>query len=380
MFYGGKNVSERMKIALPFYIYGKYGLYNTFKNYFGVTKLHIFDEKCGCPDDEIYLKYESEKNIFNSATAKNKNHGHVTICVGESGIAYNQHTLDVFVVSLIYFFDTCNNSLSEFKNIYFIPDGNYDEDVEYWRLSIGKMIFYGKHIAVSNILNDMDAHFKSIDNYVDNIVSNRLKAIGLDIDNIYDFLYYLTETFDEKLLNYKKINNDLSIKYLDTTYYIFFDIIAKVNRAIYTIGQFHKTSGSNNTVNINVMKIYNVFVKTLKKSTIKELIAGNGINLAVTAVDYPGTLKLSKMTTSSMLQEQGNGVNKNSMFKVGGTLKNYTAYWSMFGDIYKTIKTSPTPFSKINIFQSIDEVTGELIYSDKEIELLKVLSKPNTEN
>lgn len=75
-------------------------------------------------------------------------------------------------------------------------------------------------------MEEMEAHIKSLDNYIDDLVRIKLQKEGVPCEDIYDIFAYMIKNFSAMTANSQPAN--MFGKQLETTRFIMFDVVSKI--------------------------------------------------------------------------------------------------------------------------------------------------------
>lgn len=136
----------------------------------------------------------------------------------------NSHLVRKIVVNLLY-------TLTHFS--FQTVDDVYDPKARVWRIIMGIIIY--KPSLHAKALADADTHIQSVDTFIDPLTRERFHYFGVNVDDIYQLLYYIFREIDRIMVN--SSSNDLYSKRIDIIDGIF---IASYATAIYR--RFYKTN------------------------------------------------------------------------------------------------------------------------------------------
>ena len=359
------NKSTNKNVPISLLMFVKYGFYGVFEKYMGLTK----DDIKIVIDKEISEEEKKEYVVIESTGKKPRKlndadyipHG-IKILVKRDKLT---PTVKKIVASLITTFDYINifsrNILSA------IEEGPKTEE-KFWKVILGKMIYNNKSYTLDKILSDMNEFMKNLDNYIDDITKQKLKEIGIKVENYYDLLFWVIDNFEKMTLEGIDRSADISNRYIDINYYIAYDLIHGLNLAIYgLIKEFSKKT------NVTVKDINKIFDTHWSTRKIYSLVKG-GTNIAMNPVDYSGDNYYFKITSALVDQNQGQGVKKSKDNNFPKSTRKIHGEDPYIGSILHITKKAPSPRFKINPFVKIDE-GGKFIFDKKEKEAIKKLNK-----
>lgn len=102
-------------------------------------------------------------------------------------------TVEGLVVAFFY-------ALDHFPD--FFAKADWVDDKIKWRFMLGLVIF-GKSRNAGNLIEMIDDHFKSLDQYLDTLVKFKLESIGI-VNDIYQFFAYAIQNYNEWSIKSRK--------------------------------------------------------------------------------------------------------------------------------------------------------------------------------
>lgn len=112
-------------------------------------------------------------------------------------------------------------------------DDLYDPQGKFWRIVLGVILY--KPLLHAKAKADADTHISSVDTFIDPISRERFKAFGVNVDDIYQLLYYVLFEIDRIMVN--SATNDLYTKRIDIV-----DGILIASYATSIFRRFYKTN------------------------------------------------------------------------------------------------------------------------------------------
>lgn len=245
------------------------------------------------------------------------------------------------------------------------------------KVLLGHIVFSGKY-SEPWLLNSINDHIQSLENYIDDLVKTRLKqqfsgsGTGLSkVDDFYDMLLVLTECADSMIANQPVSTGSLGDKNYDVLYTVFYNITVAFNRFSYRL----KTIASKKQI-ITARDISKTANDYIKPGLIYQLTRGN---IAVSAVSYPGDNKFSKVTSNVALQPNVPGVTRakkgrptpNASMRVNPTM-------AQAGSLLNISKSTLTPAGRANPFTDIDLSSGAILMKPHLAELTESVQRKIT--
>lgn len=225
-----------------------------------------------------------------------------------------------------------------------------------WKILLGHILFSGNY-GENKLYSDICEHFTSIDDYVDNIVIEKLRESGCMAEDFYDLMAMISSEFNSYILDSN--NNTLSMygKSLEILYYVLYDITSGIFNVNFKLS---KPIG-NRVLTINNVK--EIFNKNMRMRAIRSLASGR---VAVETVSYSGDHKYFKLTSKLTEQEDlpRGGQGRKKRFVLGQD-KHLDVSMIEAGSLLFLSKSNPTPTNKINPYINVDLKTGTVIPNPK---------------
>lgn len=76
-----------------------------------------------------------------------------------------------------------------------------------------------------------------LEGYLDSLIQEKLAEANIFLENFYDLLAYLDESYTTLTRNSREFNSDLNNRYIDMLYYILYDIIIGFNKMILAVNK-----------------------------------------------------------------------------------------------------------------------------------------------
>ena len=284
------NKTEEMKAmrstvkcecALAHYLFCKYGFMETMQKYGNCTPVVGRDEV----NSEAYP--ESEWVICSSTQLKP-----VTLAAKEYTpttirIAVRKEDFSPIVKQLIGGF---------YYVVDHIPDRMEPEFVNsstLWRVLMGYIIWTNDVTDVW-ITDKMEAHIRSLDEYLDVIFLKKFRETGIKVDNIYDLFAVIIENFNTWLLSEKDKVASMYNKELSILYYVLYNLTSAIVRL-----SFKLRAMQNSTRGCTEREIESVLQAFLRTDEIRGMANGRR---EVTSLMYSGDNMLFKITSQIVPQ------------------------------------------------------------------------------
>jgi len=267
--------------SLAHYLFCKYGFTQTFKKFTNCVPV------IGMIDEVNVENYPADDWVIIESTRIKPR--------GVFDMAYRGTELRVAVKKIEY-----SNLVKQLvAGFFYVADyfpqrieKRYIDNTNLWRILLGHILFPG-NIGEGKLLNDINEHFDSLDEYIDAIVQQKLKDIGYVCHDVYELFAIVLDNFSDWLLKAKDTINSMYDKELSILYFILLPITSAIFK-----------------LHFRLKKIASK--KQLKEADIIGLMAMNlkpGIIFAITkqyngvsTVSYSGDNKIFEIT--SMLAQQ----------------------------------------------------------------------------
>lgn len=324
---------EAHKVALLHYILGHYGFSYTFARW---GKCHpILGYK-----DINYDNYPRESWVhINSTFPQNRNFRGGTpirMVIPRNEYEANKEAIDILLGSLYFIMDLFPE---------FITPGEF-EDTTMWRIAMGRRL-WGNEVHPGILLDDINKHFDSMDCYVDDLVKPDLKRVGMESDNLYEFLALSMLRMDQwKEERYAK-SSVLYGKELSVLYNIF----QAYNDAIFKFNFDLVNESKKGKLTKQVFE--DILRKRLTPRMVFQIRSGDVINIG--GVNYCGDNEIAKIT-STMTPQTGS----DSSGEGQAARKRLHVSVAEFGSLLRLSKDTPTGETSVNVFTRLTP-NGELM-------------------
>lgn len=101
------------------------------------------------------------------------------------------------------------------------------DDTAFWRRHLGYSLF-NVHDSVARIMQQADSHMASLDNYIDMIVTEELRSLGFECEDIYTFFSIIFENFSDWMLEVQDKISSMYDKKLSILYWVLLDITSAI--------------------------------------------------------------------------------------------------------------------------------------------------------
>lgn len=155
-----------------------------------------------------------------------------------------------------------------------------------WCILLGHILF-SSTIQEGKLYDDIYDHLTSLDEYIDGLVSVKLKDIGIEVEDIYKLFAIVIENFNEWLLSATNKVASMYDKELSILYYVLFDVTSAIFKLYFKLKAASKKE-------LTAKEIISTFNMTLRSGLIFSLTKNHG---EVSTVSSPGDNKAFKITS-----------------------------------------------------------------------------------
>lgn len=242
-------------------------------------------------------------------------------------------------------------------------------ELSMWRITLGILIF-GTDISEGVILTDIDEHIASMDQYVDDMVMNKLALQNHQVKDIYELFAIILNKIDDWIINNDIEGNSVYGKELATLYKLYFDITKSIVRFTFELKKGQRagralTEDGNRIVRVlterNVADALATNVKAGAFFAIKnghpELTVDDGVNACM---PFKAT---TMVVPQSMASGGGHGA------AIGGEDERLHPSWLDALGIGCMSKAQPSGTTRLSPFIQLDEYS-RVIANPKHTKLL----------
>lgn len=277
------RVGTKPVSLLAHYLFCYKGLFGAFKDYANCQPIIGGSEinRETYPPSEWHI-YESSKQKLRGS--KGQLFSSFKMAVKKQEI---NETAVGFIAAFFYLLDHFPTSFADVKWI---------NDKVKWRLMLGEIIFgLSKNAGV--LIEAIDDHFKSLDQYLDTLVKYKLESIGIFVNNIYDFFAYSIEHYNEWSIKSKENLNSIYDKELSILHYTLQEIVKNINTFYFKLKSASKTADKKPLSKDDLNKILRSTIKPRKIFSIKDSPSG------LSTMAYPADNKFAKITCNVVPQK-----------------------------------------------------------------------------
>lgn len=217
-----------------------------------------------------------------------------------------------------------------------------------WQVLMGHILFSGG-IGAGKLLEKMQSHIHSLDEYVDTIVRANMAEVGIHVSNLYEFFAIIIEKYNDWLLEGSGKINSMYDKELVTVYYALMDI----TKAIFKF--YYKINATAAKKELTKKEITNTMNSMMTARKIFDLRKDHG---EVSSNSYSGDNMAFKIT--SILVPQSSATRRGGAGKagdrgaIGDPTKKFHISVAEIGSYSGMPKSDPSGHGKLNHHTKID--------------------------
>lgn len=233
---------------------------------------------------------------------------------------------------------------------------------ELWKYILGTAT-YRSNKSAGDIRILVENHLTAKRNALDEYSKDKLKHIGVIVNDYFETLSYVAMNYTDMLGREKEINEDPKLKYMETPYYLLFPIILGINKFIIDVTNKYKKASTP----LLKKAVEDSYKNNLTRRRIFDIVTGSAINLSLTLLDSSNDNQYLKVGSVMTLQSQGSGVKKAKKKNMSHELKTVNGYNLILGSMLFLNKKTPSPLMRANLFLDICPDTGRIVI-DPELE------------
>ena len=355
-------ITTKANTCIMHYLFAKYGFTKTFEKYCGFVPTVGLAEI----NDTVYPV--DDWVICESSQANPKTYIGEYYVPTEIRLAIPRAQWNAKVKSFVSgFFYVVDHFPNRFK-----PE--YLDSTNLWMILLGHIVFSGNY-GENKLYDNIDKHFDSVDDYVDNIVIEKLKEGGYDVKNFYDLLALIIDIFNNFKMDTENSNLNVYGKSLEVLYYVLYDITERIFKVNFKLSKLasKKKSLSGDGQKLTIGDIQKAFSMNKLMGAIFKLSSGK---IIAESVSYSGDHKYPKITSKITEQESTQGSRRGKSKRLAlGPDKHLETSMIEAGSILFLSKSNPTPLNKINPYIKIDLATGTIIPNPQFKDLLETTQR-----
>lgn len=322
--------------CLPHYLFAKCGVHNAFKRYAN-AEIVVLDEE---PDPSKYPPEEwittrsahiSPKGRDREKTKEGLEYVHTKLRL----LIRREHMREETEFMIVGFWYI----VSYFPRRIVLK---YLDDPRAWRSILGLIIFQDE-VSEGKMLNSVNSHMESIDEYVDDLVHESLAQVGVYCADIYEFFAYTMSVISHYLLNVNPASG--YNKRLSILNYVLLDAVKAIFHLTYELRNPGKRG-------LKTQQIKQALGKHLSRSLLLGVSSGHG---EISPITCPGDSIAFKYTSNLVQQVDATG--KRSARAKGNVSDPSKYFHSSIVSVYNSHflkKAEPDSRSNFSPFAVID--------------------------
>lgn len=331
------------KCSLAHYLFCKYGFFETFQKFGGCTPVvaESFDinDKTHPPE---------EWQVCSSRDVKPKGFGRSLWMPPNVKIAVRKSEWTPMVAALVAgAFYVIDHFPTRCKPSYF-------KSKITWKILMGHIIWSGS-TPEGRLINDMDEHLASLDEYIDTLVAVELREIGHPIDDVYHLFGIIIEKFSDWLLGSADKINSMYDKQLKVLYYVMYEVSSAAVKMMFRLKAASKKDAAAKMglkKEMTLKEVVATMNSTLRTGLIYSITKGHG---EVSNISSSGD-NLAFKATTNLVQQSGSSRQGNRKAKVvlSDPSKRLHVSVAEHGGYSYLPKSEPSGRSRINLVSQID--------------------------
>ncbi len=332
------EVTTRAESLLAHYLFCKYGVRETFKKYANSTIYVGTDDinRTNYPVDD-YVICSSMHQTADGARPR-----------AFARIASKPNTIKI-AIKRSEFNNMARQLVAGFYYLVdYFPDRiqvEYIDQTQLFKILLGHILISGK-VNEGILLDEMDDHINSLDEYIDGPIALKLKDIGIDVINFYDLMAVVVDKFSDWIIEANENINSMYGKELSVLYYICYGITSMIFKMYFKLQATSRKK-------LTAEEIYNIMRKHLSPGlifSITKQLTG------VAASSYSGDNKTFKFTSMLVQQSDSNRLrSKKSRLVIEDPSKRLHVSVAEIGSYSNLPKSNPDGRSRINLFTTFDD-------------------------
>lgn len=338
-----KQASNNAMTTMPHYLFCKYGFAGTLEKYVGVTPVvgyNLADSLENADDYEIFTSLGvPPKGIRGRKRVTDWMMPDVQVALKKSDVTSR---VLPFIASFFYVADFFPKQIV--PQLVNSPDG--------WIAPLGYMLF-SENNNRGKIEEAVRKHLGSLDSYADTIVIDNMAAVGIEINDIYDFFAIISEKFSPWISNNQDKINSLYNKEMSILPFVLFDVVRGIFNNYFALkASAHKE--------LSLKEVTDIMKKNLKPGMCYQLSKTHGevqsISYAGDNMAFKATATLTPQTATSKMVKKSNdrGTANDPAFRMHSSISEVAAATAMS-------KGDPVGTNKLNHYLQLDATNTKIV-------------------
>lgn len=285
----GTTGAGKAKTTMMHYLLGKYGFTETFAR-FGRC-YPVF----GGPEINSNTYPPGEWTICSSSEVRPRNAARGSWAPSQVRIAIRNEEFSPMVKAMLggFFY------IVDYFPQRVIPESQYMESKRLWMILMGHILFSSTS-KEGQLADNIADHYHSLDYYIDIIVDQQLREIGIQVDNVYQLFGIIIENFDQWVVNSGDKLTSVYNKELNVRHFLLHDITSSIMNMNFRLNAAAKKE-------LTKKEVVKIMDATFKTGTIFKIMKSHG---EVSTLSAPGDNMAFKMTAMLIPQSESNKQSK----------------------------------------------------------------------
>ena len=170
-----------------------------------------------------------------------------------------------------------------------------ESETHIWRVLLGHLI-WGSTVSEGKLAEDVDEHILSLDEYVDDMVRERLSADQIYCTDLYQLFMFVIENMSELILSKSADVGSMYDKSLTVLRYVMSNVVESIFNFTFKL--------RSNSKKVLTVQDIETAMQRINSDAIMQINKGHG---EVITVSYPGDNKFTKITSTIVLQANSAG-------------------------------------------------------------------------
>lgn len=345
-----KNVpiTTRAVTTIPHYLFAKFGFTETFRRFAGFVPV--------VGESEITEEHYPKDNwiICESSQVKPKSFIGDFYPPSTIRLAIRRDMWTPITKALVVgFFYVVDHFPDRFKP-------GYLDSQSLWMILLGHIVFSGLY-GENKLFTNINEHFMSLDDYVDTIVTEKLRENDYEVNDFYELLALILSIFNNLVLHNENSALSMYGKSLEVLYYAHYDITAGIFKVNFRLSKIASKK------ELTMKDVVETLNKNMKMGAVFGLSSGK---IIAESVSYSGDHMYPKITSKITEQESSpSGTRGKSKRLVVSEAQHIDVSMVEAGSILFLSKSNPTPTNRVNPYVLLDLATGTILPNPKFKEL-----------
>jgi len=338
--------SKIARTLIAHYLFARFGFYEAFQQYAGFRPVSaVYDPSEPEDPNVVVCRSTYYGGSSRPASYQGSLYSPTDICLKIP----RQHWNDTTAAMVAGFFYVVDNFPDRFRH-------DWLDDTFRWRVILGHIIFSGAYTEAKLNAN-IEEHFASLDDYMDQFVIDKLKEIGWEIHDFYGLIAKIMVDFPRLLLENPERVSNMYHKNIEILYYMLSDITHQIFTMNYQLRK------QENRKPLTAKAVISTFTKSLTKRVIFKLHSNS---LVCETVSYCGDHMYPKITSRVSSQD---GAAKGKRVVLGPN-HHLNASAITAGSVLFLSKSNPDPSSRLNPYGCFDLESGTVLPNPKYVDII----------